>query len=150
MMTRHLSDTELQDIASNGTITFEFERHLIECTNCKTKLANYKFLFEVIHQTDKPVFDFDVAELVLEKLPIHKNRKSSLAYNAVCLSSILSLFALVFFKTYILNIFESLSATSIGILALPTVCIIGFQCFGMLKMYRKQKNILKSFDLLQL
>ena len=69
MITKHPTEEELQQFAltsSNTEITII--KHVQLCEQCQTQIANYRLMFSGIKEMEKPVFDFEVAQLVLPQI----------------------------------------------------------------------------------
>ena len=74
----HLTDDEIQQYVlekANGSDTII--EHIQECTHCKERAEEYSLLFRAIQQQEKPVFDFDLADLVLQQLPKSQSQPRS-------------------------------------------------------------------------
>ncbi|WP_428656412.1 hypothetical protein [Runella sp.] len=70
MNTKHLSDPELQEYALNGkNCPSQFDAHIQSCKICRQKAEIYQRMFSPIMKPAAPMFDFDVAESVMQQLP---------------------------------------------------------------------------------
>jgi len=148
MKTEHLSEIEGQQYVLNKT---NCERNIIEhiesCAECAAEAENYRLMFAAIKQQPKPVFDFDVSQLVLARLP---QSKSSFSLNflfyflfAVALGSI-GLLAYVF-RQYLLKIFTGILPMVMYMIITITVAILIFQGIEIYRKYQKQMRSLNSF-----
>src|SRR5882724_5041351 len=68
MNTHHLSEEEIQQYAL-GQTNLNMMEHIDSCALCEAKTANYHLIFSEIDQLPKLAFDFDVASLVIARLP---------------------------------------------------------------------------------
>ena len=150
MMTSHLSDTEIQEyLIDQSLVNPILQKHINECPICAVKVVNYQAIFKQLNQLDKPSFNFNVSDLVLEKLSSKQVKRSWLTYNAVGISLILCLVTLLLFGSYIASVFKGVSVLSVCILVIPALCVVLFQCMEMWKAYQKQLVRLNSSNLLQ-
>ena len=77
MTTKHLTDDELQQYVLNGgPIKNEIAAHINVCEDCSTRMEAYRVLIMGIEQQPAPVFDFDLQELVLSRLPAVAEKKT--------------------------------------------------------------------------
>ena len=68
-MTPHLTEEEIQLYAMvHQNAEPRIIDHIANCENCRERAAMYKFLFYEIKEQPAPVFDFDIAGLVLPAL----------------------------------------------------------------------------------
>src|SRR4051812_25180514 len=70
MTNKHLNDADIQQyILQKTNWDVEIIEHIRHCTNCKIKVEQYRLLFDGIKEQEKQIFDFNLAELVMEQLP---------------------------------------------------------------------------------
>jgi hypothetical protein len=73
MSSYHPTDNELQQYALEGTLAgADIADHAQGCAACSAKLANYRLLGRQMYTLQKPAFDFNLADLVLQQLPAPK------------------------------------------------------------------------------
>ena len=74
MITNHLSEHELQQYALNKPdCDKNIIAHAESCKDCQANVQAYLQLFSVIREQPKPAFDFNLQELVLQKIPQAKS-----------------------------------------------------------------------------
>ena len=93
-MSSHPSEAELQQFAldqsKNAT---NIDAHIKLCDECKKTIAHYQLLFSGIAMEEKPVFDFNLSALVLEKIQAPKTAPSMdslifyIGFAVICLLS---------------------------------------------------------------
>jgi phosphoglycerol transferase MdoB-like AlkP superfamily enzyme len=80
MKTAHPSDAELQQYAQDRVLCpEEVVMHVEGCSDCRAGVMAYATLFEGLDQQPAVAFDFDVAELVMAKLPGERNSRYMIA-----------------------------------------------------------------------
>lgn len=73
MNTKHLSDQELQEYALDGeNCPPQFNEHIQLCKFCRQKAELYQLMFSPTVKPSGPMFDFDIAESVMQQLPAQK------------------------------------------------------------------------------
>jgi hypothetical protein len=150
MSTTHLSEVEIQEYVVNGPAENNgIVKHLQQCSFCSMQVANYKLLFEKLHTTEKPEFDFNLSALVLENLPVKRKKGAWLSYVAIATTICLSLAVVAFFGNYLVAAFKGLPITLFVTMALPALCILVFQAFEIIKIHQKQTGMLNSIRPLQ-
>jgi hypothetical protein len=70
MTEAHPSDMELQHYVQDETdCPPKVVEHFRQCADCQASIAAYRSIFEALNQSLAESFDFDVAALVLSRLP---------------------------------------------------------------------------------
>lgn len=150
MSTIHLSEFEIQEYVVNGLAENDAKvTHLQRCHFCSVQVASYQLLFEKLHATEKPEFDFNLSALVLENLPVRRKKRPWLSYLAIAATICLSLAIIAFFGDYLLVAFNGLPLVLLVIMALPALCILIFQAFEILSVHQKTIENLNSIHSLQ-
>ncbi len=115
----HLSDIEVQQFAVGEAMSDkDLTEHLDQCAHCSGRAALYREIAIVIAATPELVFDFDLAQAVLAKLPVRKPRHSpALILGAIAIMSILTcIFTFYYLNTGLLNgILSNQGATTYAI-----------------------------------
>ena len=151
MITAHLTDAEIQlYVAEPEMIGDQLKIHIQDCVNCKTRAANYRLLFNGIHDQAKPQFNFDLSTLVLEQLPEPKRAFPWAAVLISVFSVILIALLAVFFWSYMGAVITGASTVLITTAVTAAVVILIFQAVEMIKNHQKQIHILLNAKTLQL
>ncbi len=142
MMGKHLTELEIQLYVTEApACNSHIMEHMQVCEYCKTEAAIYQQLFTGIKETPPPVFEFDLANLVIHNLPVAK-KKFQFPNLPIYLLAIGALtMAGWWFKNSILNMFSGMFPMTIYLLVLSAVIILIFQG---LEMYRKYQKILNT------
>lgn len=71
MIIEHLTDNILQEYASGNSdenADSAVTEHIAYCKACHQKVSQYRLVLESISKMEKPVFDFDLADVVMTQL----------------------------------------------------------------------------------
>jgi hypothetical protein len=147
MKLNHLNDEDIQQYAlDKAGCDISVISHINTCENCKAKAEAYKLLFAGIQEQPKPVFDFDVTQLVLEQLPQPKPAFEWSSLEQYLVASIVAAIvavSLYIFRQYLLSILTGMSTYIVYAIAISMVVIITFKIYEMYKKYQQQLNELK-------
>jgi len=148
MRTEHLSDFEIQEYLYGDLISSQgiFE-HVSKCDYCSIRAEQYKMIFDMVREKEKPVFDFNLVELVSEKLPDNKPEFSPGKYliYIFALVSIPAISTLIYlFSTSLSELVKGLTPDVIFLIAITVSCLIIFQCLDIILHYKKYMRILNS------
>jgi len=126
----------------------EIIEHIEHCDTCKIKAEQYKVLFKGIKQQEKPVFDFNLSQLVLAQI-IKPTPTYSLAMVIVYLLVFVSFipFVMVFyqFRISILYIFAGPSAFIVSVIFVSILFILIFQNIEFYKKYKQKMDALNFY-----
>lgn len=149
MITKHLTDEEIQEYpldrlnAKPGII-----EHAELCEECKKRIAAYQLLFTGIKEQPQPVFEFNLSELVVSKLPQPKpaylpdNRfVYLLGFIAIILTGILS----YIFRGYLLSLFSGITPFLIYLITTTVITILIVLIIDMYKNYQKKMSVLDFY-----
>ena len=105
MTTIHLSEPEIQqyvfDKMSCDTLTAD---HIQSCETCRIKAEAYQLIFAEIQELPEPVFDFNLADLVVGQLSRPKTKSlfdNAVIYITTFVSILLTAFAIYFFRDFL-------------------------------------------------
>lgn len=139
MSSYHPSDNELQQYALEGTLTgADIAAHAQGCAACSAKLANYRLLSRQMHTLQKPAFDFNLADLVLQQLPAPKAEFPWIAALGVTLTVVFLFTVSLLFGTYLLQLFQNLPALFATILAASAIAVFAGMLNTMIKEHHDQ------------
>ncbi|MCC6287975.1 MAG: hypothetical protein IT249_08820 [Chitinophagaceae bacterium] len=146
MTNKHLNDAEIQQYVLQITnCDVDIIEHVQHCTNCKIKAEQYRFLFDGIREQEKPVFDFNLAELVMEQLPKCQQKVSNETPLFYSIVSIVIFFVCIFFYLFgnnLLTLFEGITPVLIGLIITTVTSILVFLCIDMYKKHQAQMKAL--------
>jgi hypothetical protein len=149
MTNKHLNDADIQQyVLQNSDGNADTIEHMRHCTGCKIKAANYKLLFDEIRAQEKPVFDFNLSELVLKQLPANQTKASegySFFYFIVFLFIFCVLALFYLFGNNIVNLFSAIQPMGVALIITTAVCFLLLQCHEMYKKYKIQMHVLNSY-----
>jgi len=146
MIAEHLSENELQEYVSEPLLCGQFTiEHIESCEACKEKAIAYQILFSGIQQQVKPVFDFNLSELVLSQLEPSKPGFSwdifaVYLFSVIGISSIL--FSGILFSKYLSGLFTGYSTLFLYLFVAIVLISLLFQGFEIYRKYHKQMNAL--------
>jgi hypothetical protein len=142
----HPSETELQQYAvDKSSVPASVGEHLISCKHCHDAVAGYQLLFAEINRQPKPVFDFDLPGLVLDRLAVPKTGLSPDRFIAGFLFVFISCCVGIpvwFFRIYLVNMFAGVSPFFIYAISISGILILSFNLLKTYKKYRRQIRLL--------
>lgn len=146
MTNKHLNDAEIQQFVLQKTnCDVDIIEHIQHCTNCKIKAEQYRLLFDGIREQEKPIFDFNLAELVMEQLPKRQQKISnedSFFYFIVFITIFLVCIVFYLFGNNLLNLFWGITPILIGLIITTVTSLLVFLCIDMYKKYQTQMQVL--------
>lgn len=142
----HLTDEQIQQyVLEKANSTDEIIEHIEACTLCKEKAEEYNMLFRGIQQQEKPVFDFDLADLVLQQLPKSQTRPFPEKWISLLTIFISTLFFCVIdylFGKNLVVLFGGISPVLIGLIITTVISIFVFLYIDMNKSYHAKMKAL--------
>lgn len=143
MKNKHINEIEIQQyvLGKDDCDTIIIE-HINHCQKCKTEVDNYVLLFAAIKEEPHPVFEFDIANLVMQQLP-EKQNFSIDKYLITLLSGVSIAFLLIL--SYLINkffptVFNGISSIQFSLIMVTILLISIFIYFDMNKNYKNQMN----------
>lgn len=148
MINKHCSDNEIQTfVLQKDDCSADVKEHMELCADCAAKARQYILLAEAIEAQPQPVFNFDVAAAVMEKLPApqHKTAGEKIFMCAVIVTCILIAGMIAYFFR---NIFTSMfNAVNTMLYALVFTTVASLFVFLCIDMYRKYKAQMSALNL---
>ncbi len=145
----HLTDDEIQQyVLEKANCADEVIEHIGSCLNCKEKAAQYRLLFEGIKQQEKPVFDFNLADLVLDQLPKTQTKPSSEKWFSFLIIFISTLFVGAIgylFGKNLVSIFAGISSALIGLIIITVAALFIFLFVDMNRKYQAKMKALNFY-----
>jgi hypothetical protein len=152
MKSTHLSDKEIQQYALDSEAADAgLTRHIHACEQCTEKAEAYRKLFTGLQRQPAAAFDFNLAELVMQQLPVpatapKTDKENVLIYAFIIAGTAIIGFALYFFRKYLATIFESIAPVFIY-LALTAFATLSILLVA--DIYKKYKKKIHTLDLYQ-
>jgi hypothetical protein len=147
MTNNHLNDAEIQQyILQKTQCNIDIVKHVQNCKTCKIKAKQYTLLFEGIKQQENPVFDFNLADLVIGQLPKSRVRVSndkSFSYFIFFISLFSLCIILYLFRDSLLSLFKGITPILIGLII---TSVISISVFLGIDMYKKYQTKLKCLN----
>ena len=149
MKQEHLTENELQQfVLEPQEANSEQAAHVAECAKCSAAIANYKVLFKALSTMEKPAFNFDLKKQIMAELSVSTTRKTGFPWFAIGISAISAAMVaipLYIMRNYFTNMFTSIPAPVIYLVAATTLTIIIFQCRELFSSYRQKIQLLKYY-----
>ena len=146
MKNGHPSDWEIQEYARDKTVcSRSVVAHIEFCALCGLEVKNYQLLFSELGHQKQPVFDFDLSDAVLKKLPQSKSRPTADRFIAGFLVFFIGCFIcvpLVLFNRYILNMFSGISPFFVYSIVISATVIALIKVVGLYRVFQKQMQLI--------
>lgn len=142
MTSKHLSDYDIQQLVlDESNCVHSIIQHARMCPRCSSKAEAYRLIFASLEEQPKPVFEFDLAGMVLSKLEVKEETHplpNRLAYLTVfIIVAPLAAVSYVFGEN-LLDIFSSVSSILLYMMVGTTSTFLAFQIIDMFKIHKKQ------------
>ncbi|MBZ5856809.1 hypothetical protein [Flavihumibacter profundi] len=147
MIDNHLTDIEIQEYVLDASQCTKVNLdHMQVCGHCRVKATQYKRLFAGIEGQEQAAFDFDLAALVMEKLPANKNLWDT--YFEWWLAGFVLLVFVIggyFLRTDLKALRSSLTPLIFLLILIPVLALLVFLGFDMYKAYQKKMKALNFY-----
>ncbi|HEY1054398.1 MAG TPA: hypothetical protein VGE24_04660 [Emticicia sp.] len=143
----HLTDEEIQQYSLAADSRPEaWQAHVQHCAHCQQQVAAYKLLFEAIEAQEKPVFDFDLADLVIEQLPQPKPvQDKSFLYTVATIIAVMIGIVGFLVGNSLVSLFAYLQPILIGLVILTSMGVMVFLGIDMYQRYKTQMKVLNFY-----
>ena len=144
MINKHPGDDEIQQYVLQKKES-DMATHIKNCSTCRIRVKQYHLLSNEIQQLEKPAFDFDVAELVMQQLSPSQCKGSEdkwFYYSMILIPVFLLSTVLYFFKDGLLDLFKGITLILSATIITTFTCLFVFLCMDMYRKYRRQMKIL--------
>ncbi|MDP4216778.1 MAG: hypothetical protein Q8927_11300 [Bacteroidota bacterium] len=145
MKTEHVSDLELQQYALDPTgCSKEAQDHMGSCALCQGEAATYRHLFNGLRDQPAATFDFDLAEMVLSRLPApgplptEAERPGISTWVMIALVCFMTGIPLYLFRKNIWNTFLGISGLFLYIILGVAAIMVVSRIMAMYKKYQRQ------------
>ena len=147
MKNTHLTDEQIQQYALDATNSPEtWTEHIGHCAHCQQQVRAYQILFEGIEVQEKAVFDFDLAELVMEQLPQPKPVQDKPFMYAVAAVVVLMIGVVGYmFGNSLVGLFSYLQPVLVGLVMIASSGVMVFLGMDMYQRYKAQMKALNFY-----
>ncbi|RYG01623.1 MAG: hypothetical protein EOO02_12365 [Chitinophagaceae bacterium] len=159
MKMEHLSEELVQQLALEpGSMSPGQRQHLSDCAGCAARVADYKLLFSDLSDMPAPSFEFDLASMVMEKLPaLHpyaqpasvsntKDQPKAIPWMIAAAIAAIALMGLPFYY-FRASITSMLNGLSTMITALAIIIVVFIAIFQVIDEYRKYNKRINSLNI---
>ena len=149
MTNKHLNDIEIQQYVLEKTnCDTDIVEHMQHCTNCEAKAAEYNLIFDEIQQQAKPIFNFNLADLVVAQLPKPQPKVANEKWFFyfiifILLFSVCAIFYL--FGNNLQNLLLGTKPIITGLITTTVTILLVFLCIDMYRKYKAKMNALNFY-----
>lgn len=149
MTNNHLNDAEIQQYVLQKTqCNIDIVKHVQNCKTCKIKAEQYNLLFEGIKQQGNPVFDFNLADLVigqLSKSRVKVSNDKSFSYFIFFISLFSLCIIFYLFRDSLLSLFKEITPILVALIITTVTCLFVILCIDMYRKYQTQMKTLNFY-----
>ena len=161
MTNGHLDDEMIQEYVWNPMVlSASAYSHIINCEHCKTRAGNYETLFSQVTDLPKPSFQFDLSQVLLEKIasaspapaasepavqttkPAGDKKAIWSLWSFTIITAAVFAATLYYLRDYLADLIYGLSSVITILVIVPMVLIAGFLVYEEYRKYNKQINSL--------
>ena len=146
MTTKHLLEVEIQhyamDKVSCGT---QITNHIHSCEACRLKSETYRIILTEIKEQPKPVFDFNLADLVMKQLQQPQQKisfENIILYFTTFVSILIDGFAIYFFSPFLTDVITGITPIVAYLVITTLASLLIFLGIDMFVKYNRQMKIL--------
>ena len=143
MKNKHINEIEIQQyVMCKDDCDIIIIEHINHCQKCKAEVEIYELLFAAIKKEPNPVFEFDIANLVMQQLPKKENfsfDKYLIALLSGVSTTVLSILIYLTNK-YFPTVFNGISSIQFSLIMVTILMISVFIYIDMNKNYKNQMN----------
>ena len=143
MKNEHMNETEIQQyVLDKDSCDINIIAHIDQCPKCKTEVDIYELLFAEIKKQPDPVFEFDIANLVMQQLPQKQNFSFDKYFIALLLGVLITVLSVLIYLTnqYFPTVFNGISSIQFSLIMVTILLISIFIYLDMNKNYQNQMN----------
>lgn len=146
MKSNHLTDEILQAFLLKEIVDDTLDTHIVECSICRAKLENYRYLVASIQKIEPEPFSFDVTTVVMQKIELYEkqeNIKRALVFWGLLIFFIGSVVLISLpFLLPILRVFYSMALFTNIFIAGTSISVLIFLLSDIYKQYKIKEKIL--------
>lgn len=143
MKNKHINEIEIQQyVLAKDDCDTNIVEHINHCHKCKEEVEIYELLFAAITQEQNPVFEFDLANLVMQQV----SEKPNFSFDKYLIAILAGIsIAVISILIYLINLyfptlFNGISSIQFSLIAVTILLISLFIYFDMNKNYKDQMN----------
>jgi len=147
MVVKHLTDDEVQQyVVDKQYCEVKIVEHIHLCEECRSKVEVYRLLITNIRQQPQPAFNFNLSELVVQRLPLSKEKRSDgLLLWILLFIGIGSMGAILYyFEISFVYLFRGIAAIFIYLIIITALTVITGLFIAMYKKYNSEMKLLES------
>ncbi|RFS17900.1 hypothetical protein [Emticicia sp. C21] len=143
----HLTDEEIQRYAlETENCPKVWTDHIQHCPHCQQQVQAYQLLFEGIESQEQVMFDFDLADLVIEQLPQSKPvQDKPFVFSIAAVVALMIGVAGYVFGNSLTNLFFYLQPILVGLVILTSFGVMVFLGIDMYQRYKVQMKVLNFY-----
>ena len=138
MKTQHLSDETIQEFVLSKSDERSVLGHIQRCDACKAKVDVYRNVIAGINEQTCAEFDFNLSELVLNKIEKKEESYSSVLWLFAILGIGIMVIAAFIFGRYITNLFSGVSEMVSYLVITTALVFLLFQGMEIIRKYKRQ------------
>ncbi len=148
MKTTHVNDHDIQKFTFDlSECEAEIIKHIHSCSECKKRAESYLSLSITIKDQPEPVLEFNLTELVLDKIPLSSKKESDYTYFIyflIIVSVGVVVSSLYYFKGIFIDLFNNTNTTAISTSFMVSVAllIIVALSLDLVRSFNKKINML--------
>ena len=149
MTNKHLNDIEIQQyVLEKANFDIDIVEHMRHCTICAEKAAHYTLVFDEIEQQEKPIFNFNLADLVVAQLPKPQPKVANEKwfFYFIIFTLLFSVCAIFYlFGNNLQNLLLRTKPLLNGLIITTVTILLVFLCIDMYRKYQAQMNALNFY-----
>ena len=148
MVVKHLTDDDVQQyVVDKPNCEKRITEHIHVCEECRSKAEVYQLLITGIRQQPQPAFNFNLSELVVQQLPLPKEKASDRLLLWVLLFIGIGFIGTIFyyFEGSFVYLFSGIAAIFIYLIIITALTIITGLLIAMYKKYDSEMKLLDSY-----
>jgi anti-sigma factor RsiW len=147
MISEHLSESQLQQyVLDEAGCNAAVLQHVALCKRCKKEVMDFRLMLAEIKKLPKPISDYDLPALVLERLPDStvKSRKDAWVYILVFVALVLLVLPVYLFWDHFAKIAIGVLPLAIWVTAAISISIIIAGGIGQYRNYKRKIATIRS------
>ena len=148
MVIKHLTDDEVQQYAvDKSNCEKRISEHIHLCKECRSKVEVYQLLITGIKQLPQPAFDFNLSELVVQQLPLPKEKTNDRLFLWVLVFIGIGFIGTIFyyFEGSFVYLFSGIATIFIYLIIITALTVIAGLFIAMYKKYDSEMKLLDSY-----
>ncbi|CAN5346760.1 hypothetical protein BH10BAC1_BH10BAC1_21430 [soil metagenome] len=146
MKNKHINEIEIQQyVLGKDDFDISIIEHINHCQKCKAEVELYKLLFAEIKKEPNPVFEFDLANLIMQQLPEKQNYAVDTFLIALLFGFLITTLSILIYVTnqYFPTLFTGISTIQFSLIVVTIILISIFLYADMNKNYKNKMIFLQ-------